>query len=78
MLVGHFELNLQRRPIWAQFGPKIRRGAGPPRPLAWIRHWRFIFAVTSFSGRGRCYSYLGVPMCRVSPLDPLGKGYPKH
>ena len=66
------------RPFGPQFGPKIRRGASLPGPIPWIRLWRFIFAVTSFSGRGRCHSYLGVPVCRVSPLDPLGKGYPKH
>ena len=64
-----------RASVWSK---NKEGGRPPPRPLAWIRHWRFIFVVTSFSGCGRCHSYLGVPVCRVSPLDPLGKGYPKH
>ena len=27
------------RPFGPQFGLKIRRGAGPPAPLPWTRHW---------------------------------------
>ena len=65
--------------LWTSVWSKNKEGdRPPPRPIPLIRLWRFIFAVTSFSGRGRCHSYLGVPVCRVSPLDPLGKGYPKH
>ena len=62
--------------LWASVWFENKGGPlpGPSPRSATGDSW---FAVTSFSGRGRCHSYLGVPVCRVSPLDPLGEGMPK-